>query len=100
MLSIDNTYAEAGLREFISGLEKATGGEAAFVVEPKIDGLSLALWYEGPRLVRALTRGDDRSGRICSASASSAFSPRPIIRRSIMPGRTACLPVSTSIWRG
>ena len=45
-------------------------------------------------------RAGGRSGRTCRASASSASSPRPTIRRSTMPGRTARPPASTSIWRG
>src|SRR3954454_10646804 len=32
------------------------------VVMPKLDGLSLALVYEGGRLARAVTRGDGRTG--------------------------------------
>ena len=54
-------------------LEKATTPEqvAAFfdrfpgqpvVVMPKLDGLSLALVYEGGRLRRAITRGDGTTG--------------------------------------
>src|SRR5215213_7246780 len=34
----------------------------AVVVMPKLDGLSLALVYEGGRLARAVTRGDGTTG--------------------------------------
>ncbi|TVR12535.1 MAG: NAD-dependent DNA ligase LigA, partial [Planctomycetota bacterium] len=33
-----------------------------FVVEPKIDGMSVALWYENGYLQRALTRGNGQQG--------------------------------------
>lgn len=62
MLSIDNTYSEEGLREFLLDMQEHGGPETSFVVEPKIDGLSLSLWYDGRRLVRAVTRGDGTKG--------------------------------------
>ncbi|MCS6797660.1 MAG: NAD-dependent DNA ligase LigA [Myxococcota bacterium] len=34
----------------------------ALVVEPKVDGVSLSVLYEGGRLARAVTRGDGRRG--------------------------------------
>ena len=68
MLSIDNTYNEAELREFdkrvAKGL-KANGFEGVayeYVVDPKIDGLAVSLRYERGRLVCGATRGDGRVG--------------------------------------
>ena len=43
------------------------------------------------------TRAAGRNGPICRASAASASSPNSIIRRSIIPARTAIRPASTSI---
>jgi hypothetical protein len=36
--------------------------KAAWVVEPKVDGLALSLLYKGGKLVRAATRGDGYQG--------------------------------------
>ena len=66
MLSLDNAYGEADLREFHARLCRALGREPsealAYVAELKIDGLSIALTYEHGRLARAVTRGDGVEG--------------------------------------
>ena len=63
MLSLDNTYSEEELREFEQRIFRAVGErEIAYTAELKIDGLSMALHYEGGRLVRAVTRGDGVRG--------------------------------------
>lgn len=65
MLSLDNAYTADELRAFDDRVRKGTGaGEAAiaYVAELKIDGLSLALTYEGGALVRGATRGDGSRG--------------------------------------
>jgi DNA ligase (NAD+) len=43
-------------------LELAEGVPLAMIVEPKIDGISVSLLYEGGVLKRAVTRGDGRRG--------------------------------------
>lgn len=63
MTTLDNTYDETELREFHARLAKLFGREdLAYSVEPKIDGASISLTYEGGRLVRAVTRGDGEEG--------------------------------------
>jgi DNA ligase (NAD+) len=63
MLSLDNTYSEAELREFEERIFRAVGQkDLAYTAELKIDGLSVALHYEGGRLVRGVTRGDGVRG--------------------------------------
>ncbi len=63
MLSLDNTYSEEELSEWGGRVERGLAGEAAgFVVEPKIDGVSIELRYEKGRLVRGATRGDGEVG--------------------------------------
>ena len=63
MLSLDNTYSEADLREFSERVLKGLAGERPeYVVEPKIDGIGIELYYENGIFVRGLTRGDGRIG--------------------------------------
>ena len=64
MMSIDNTYDEAEVREFDARLRKKLGDEAfSYVVEPKVDGVSGSLRYEDGLLTLAATRGDGRFRR-------------------------------------
>jgi DNA ligase (NAD+) len=59
MLSLDNAYNEEELREWDRRVRELAGSEEiAYACELKLDGLSLALTYEGGRLVRGVTRGD------------------------------------------
>ncbi len=59
MLSLDNAYNEGELRDWDRRARELAGGEEiAYACELKLDGLSLALTYQGGRLVRGVTRGD------------------------------------------
>jgi len=64
MLSLDNAYDEAELRAFDERVRRglADAGQTLdrvdYVVELKIDGLSIALTYEDGRFVRGATRGN------------------------------------------
>ncbi|MBI5762438.1 MAG: NAD-dependent DNA ligase LigA [Planctomycetes bacterium] len=63
MMSIDNTYNEAQLREWDARVAKGLDGAAyEYLVDPKIDGVSASLRYENGRLVLGATRGDGRVG--------------------------------------
>ena len=62
MLSIDSVYGEGEVREFeariLRFLSLESGDELEWMVEPKFDGVSASLTYEGGALVRGVTRGD------------------------------------------
>jgi len=59
MLSLDNTYDEKELTAFHERVVRGLGGdEPAYVVEPKIDGVSIELKYVEGRFVLGATRGD------------------------------------------
>jgi DNA ligase (NAD+) len=71
MFSLDNAYSTDELRAFDDRVRKAGslgGGPVAYVAELKIDGLSIALTYEGGRLLRGATRGDGARGEEVTAN--------------------------------
>ncbi len=70
MLSIDSGREPADVREFAERVRRALGAEpGAYVCEPKFDGLSIEVVYEGGRLRRAATRGDGTVGEDVTANA-------------------------------
>ncbi len=70
MLSLDNALNEAELREFDARVKSLLKDEPyAYVAELKLDGLSMAVSYEGGRFHQALTRGDGRVGEEVTANA-------------------------------
>ncbi|MEM8577039.1 MAG: NAD-dependent DNA ligase LigA [Pseudomonadota bacterium] len=73
MLSLANAFDAEDVAEFDTSIRKYLGLGAdatlAYTAEPKIDGLSLALRYEGGALVHAVTRGDGRVGENVTANA-------------------------------
>ncbi len=63
MMSLDNTYSVDEMREFDARIRKALGVESVdYVLEPKVDGVSISLRYERGTLQVAATRGDGRTG--------------------------------------
>jgi DNA ligase (NAD+) len=66
MLSLDNAFDEAELREFDARLRRfldtGPGTDLEYVCELKIDGLAISLTYENGALVRGATRGDGTTG--------------------------------------
>ena len=73
MLSLGNAFSGADVADFVTGIRKFLGLDAdatlAFTAEPKIDGLSLSLRYEGGRLTVAATRGDGTTGEVVTRNA-------------------------------
>ncbi len=73
MLSLANGFADEDVREFVARIRRflqwKEDAPLVFTAEPKIDGLSLSLRYEGGRLVTAATRGDGTEGEDVTANA-------------------------------
>ncbi len=71
MLSLENAFAAEEVAEFDDRIRRFLGhsGALAYTAEPKIDGLSLSLRYEGGALVQAATRGDGEVGEDVTANA-------------------------------
>ena len=72
MLSLDNAFAEQDVVDFVMRIRRflklSEDEKLAFSAEPKIDGLSMSLRYEGGELVTAATRGDGAEGEDVTAN--------------------------------
>jgi DNA ligase (NAD+) len=70
MLSLGNAFDEADVRAWRERALKLLEEEDVFgyTVEPKIDGLAIALTYEQGRFVRGATRGDGEVGEDVTAN--------------------------------
>ncbi len=63
MQSLDNTYSAEEITDFVDRLQRLLPGEKIpMTIEPKVDGVAIALLYEKGHLVRAATRGDGTMG--------------------------------------
>jgi DNA ligase (NAD+) len=89
MLSLDNAYSEEELRDWDRRVHELAGNlPVEYTCELKMDGLSLALHYEGStaggaHLVRGLTRGDGQIGEDVTTSVRTIRS----VPLSIAPAR-------------
>ena len=61
MQSLDKTHSKGDLADFDAMVRKEVDG-FTYLVEPKVDGVSISLRYEGRRLARAATRGNGTVG--------------------------------------
>ena len=63
MTSLDNTYSQADLREFVNRVQRLLPNEKLdWIVEPKIDGVAINLRYEQGVFACGATRGDGTTG--------------------------------------
>lgn len=63
MLSVENTYSEAEIRNFHQRITRELGVETiSYVVQPKVDGVAISLHYQDGQFTQAITRGDGRQG--------------------------------------
>ena len=60
--SLQDVFSMEELEEFDQRVSEALGMSVDYDVEPKVDGLSVALEYENGLFVRGATRGDGRVG--------------------------------------
>ena len=58
MLSLQDVFTKEDVYEFVDSLKKELGDDTEFLVETKIDGLSMALRYNNGHMDLAVTRGD------------------------------------------
>lgn len=66
MLSLKNAFTDEEVKDFMASAKALNQG---FMVQPKLDGLTLVLWYDGGLLVKAATRGNGEVGEDVTVNA-------------------------------
>jgi len=101
MLSLENAYSAEDLGEFFRRVGEGlpTGETARFVVEPKLDGASVEVVYEGGKLVSDSTRGDGETGEDITVNLRTMRSV-PSISRETCATSLPILAAPMSSWPG
>lgn len=92
MLSLTDAFSDEELWAWLDRIRRLLPVETdlGFVVEPKIDGLAVALTYENGRLVRGATRGNGTVGEEVTANVRTVKSVPLSI--PVLPGAAPVLP--------
>ncbi len=83
VLSLDKAYTASDLAAWIEKSGRNAGRELSYIVEEKIDGASIVLYYEQGLLDRAVTRGNGEVGNDVTANIRTIGAvplrlPRPL----------------------
>ena len=74
VLSLDKAYSDTEILSWITKTTKNTGENLSFVLEEKLDGFSIVLYYEKGLLDRAVTRGNGFIGNDVTANVKTIYS--------------------------
>lgn len=74
MQSLQDAFSHDEVRDFDKRVKDALGEDAEYVVEHKIDGLSVSLEYENGVFVRGSTRGDGNVGEDVTENLKTVMS--------------------------
>jgi DNA ligase (NAD+) len=81
MLSLDNTYSQEDLRDFVNRVQKLLPNQTLdWIVEPKVDGLAINLRYEKGVFTCGATRGDGATGDDITTNLRTIKSIPPRLR--------------------
>lgn len=90
MISLQNSYDPAEVAAFDARVRRELGVESVtYTIEPKIDGVAVALRYAEGEFVLGLTRGDGRTGDVVTANLGTlpdVPSRLPDQWRRVLPG--------------
>ena len=74
VLSLDKAYSDTEILSWITKTTKNTGENLSFVLEEKLDGFSIVLYYEKGLLDRAVTRGNGFVGNDVTPNVKTIYS--------------------------
>ena len=95
--SLQDVFNDGEVADFCDRMDEALGTSAVYSVEPKVDGLSVALEYRDGVFVRGATRGDGRVGEDVTENLKTIRSipmtlpeklPRLIVRGEVYMARS------------
>ena len=95
--SLQDVFDDEEVGDFCRRMEETLGPDAVYSVEPKVDGLSVALEYRDGVFVRGATRGDGRVGEDVTENLRTIRSipmtlpeklPRLIVRGEVFMARS------------
>jgi DNA ligase (NAD+) len=95
MLSLDNAFSSEELKAWADRVEKGVGSGARYSCELKIDGVAVALTYEGGLLTKGATRGDGHIGEDITANVRTV---RSVPQRLLAKDPPALLEVRGEIY--
>lgn len=94
--SLQDVFSADEVAGFCQRMDEALGGKTTYSLEPKVDGLSVALEYREGVFVRGATRGDGRTGEDVTENLRTVRSipmmlpdklPRLIVRGEVYMSR-------------
>jgi DNA ligase (NAD+) len=95
MLSLESSHENRILEDFHRRvLEAAAGKTAEYLIQPKVDGVSVELVYEDRRLSRAATRGDGFTGEDITLNIRAI----PTVPKTLSPSAPATVVVRGEIF--
>jgi DNA ligase (NAD+) len=83
MLSLEAVREAADVRRFDERISRQVGSAVTYVVQPKLDGVSIELVYERGILARAITRGDGWRGEDVTENARTMRSVPLRLRKTM-----------------
>ncbi|MBS4025904.1 MAG: NAD-dependent DNA ligase LigA, partial [Clostridia bacterium] len=83
LLSLANAYDREDLLDWHRRIAGMVGDQVEYVVEPKIDGLSIALTYEAGKFVIGATRGDGETGEDITRNLKTVDNLPLVLRQEI-----------------
>jgi len=83
MLSLNDVFDEGELFAFDSRVRQTIGEKIEYIVEKKIDGLSVSLEYENGKFIRGSTRGDGITGEDVTLNLRTIKSIPLVLKESI-----------------
>src|SRR5438105_11146 len=100
MLSLDNTYSQDEVRDFVKRVQKLLPDEILdWSVEPKVDGVAVSLRYEDGKLTIGATRGDGVTGDDITTNLKTIRSvPLKIGRDGVSASQNSILEVRGEVY--